>query len=317
MKKYFINYRDLKNDNKLNFEISPYNEKLKILQREKDGSIKIEPILYFTSYIENIDFFIDMVEKKRKNISFAFELTKEEAKKYNPLVIKEYEKSNKSYYLKKEESKEINLLKYNALTNLKVSDINTGYIFVLKYNKNKGVYEIKNTENIISKQSIKQTRQELKQDDIVKDIYFYTEDEELLEKYKGYKIDLIKKGQDKYELKEYTFIAIDSIRSETVNTFNSESYKLLYNLCSNTIPYYISSEDNYLYEISNIRKNGTAKIYVILDDALKTILSNKNIDVLLKYINVYSYENGKYTKTSIEDYLENKNILKYIKKPNS
>ena len=38
-----------------------------------------------------------------------------------------------------------------------------------------------------------------------------------------------------------------------------------------------SSEDNYLYEVSNIRKSGTAKIYVILDDALKTILSNKNI----------------------------------------
>lgn len=317
MKKYFINYKDLINDNKLDLEISPYNEKLKILKREKDGSIKIEPILYFINYIEDLDFFVDIVEKKRKNISFAFELTEKEAKKYNPLVIKEYEKRNKSYYLKKEESKEINLLKYNALTNLKVSDINTGYIFVLIYNKNKGVYEIKDTENIISKQSIKQTRQELKQDDIVNDIYFYTEDEELLEKNKEFKIDLIKKEQDKYELKEYHFIAIDSIRSETVNTFNSDSYRLLYNLCSNTIPYYISSDDNYLYEVSNIRKNGTAKIYVILDDALKTIISNKNIDVLLKYINVYSYKNGKFTKTSIEDYLENKNILKYIKKPNN
>ncbi len=317
MKKNFINYKDLKENNKLNFEINPYNERLKILKREKDGSIKIEPILYFINYIENIDSFVDMIEKKRKNISFAFELTEKEAKKYNPLVIKEYEKHSNGYYLKKENSKEISLLKYNTLISLKVSDINTGSIIVLKYNKNRGAYEIKNTENIISKQSIKQIRQELKQDNIVNDIYFYTENEELLEKNEEFKINLIKKGQYKYELKEYHFIAIDSIRSETVNTLNSDSYRLLYNLCSNTIPYYISSEDNYLYEVSNIRKNGTAKIYVILDDALKTIISNKNIDILLKYINVYSYKNGKYTKTSIEDYLENKNILKYIKKPSN
>ena len=36
MKKYFINYKDLVNDNKLNLEISPYNEKLKIIKKEKD-----------------------------------------------------------------------------------------------------------------------------------------------------------------------------------------------------------------------------------------------------------------------------------------
>ena len=123
MKKYFISYNDLVNDNKLNFEISPYNERLKILNKGKDGSIKIEPILYFTNYIENIDFFVALVENRRKNISFAFELTEEEAKKYNPLIISEYEKYNDSYYQKKE-TKEISLLKYNALTNLKVSDIN-------------------------------------------------------------------------------------------------------------------------------------------------------------------------------------------------
>ena len=136
MRKYFINYKDLKENNKLNFEINPYNERLKILKREKDGSIKIEPILYFTSYIENLDSFVDMVEKKRKNISFAFELTEEEAKKYNPLVIKEYEKHDNVYYLKREESKDIVLLKYDVLSNLKVSDINNGHIVILKYNKN-------------------------------------------------------------------------------------------------------------------------------------------------------------------------------------
>lgn len=315
MKKYFINYKDLINDNKLNLEISPYNEKLKILKKDKYGRTSIEPILYFTNYIENIDFFVDMVEKKRKNISFAFELTEEEAKKYNPLVIKEYEKHDNVYYLKREESKDIVLLKYDVLSNLKVSDINNGHIVILKYNKNKKYYEMKPTENVVAKYSLKEIRQELKQDNVVNDIYFQTDDEELIEKNKEFKIDLIKKEQDKYELKEYYFIAIDSIRSETVNTFSRDEYRLLYNLCSNTIPYYISSDDNYLYEVNNIRKSGTAKIYVMLDDALKIIISSKNIEVLLKYINVYSYKNGKYTKISVEDYLEYKNILKYIKKP--
>ena len=315
MKKYFISYNDLVNDNKLNFEISPYNEKLKILKKEKDGSIKIEPILYFTNYIENIDFFVALVENRRKNISFAFELNEEEAKKYNPLIISEYEKFNDSYYQKKE-TKEISLLKYNALTNLKVSDINNGYIVTIKYDKSKNIYEMQNSENVVTKHSLKEIRQKLKQDNIVNDIYFYTEDKSLLEKNKDYKIMLMKKEKDKYNLKEYSFIAIDSIRSESVSTFNSDAYRLLYSLCSNTIPYYISTEDNYTYEISNISKSGSAKIYVMLDDILKTILSSKNIDVLLKYINVYSYKNGRYIKTPIEEYLENKNILKYVKKRN-
>lgn len=315
MKKYFIKYNDLKKDNKLNFELSPYNDKLKIIKRYKDNTIFVEPILYFLDYIENIDIFVNTIESRKKNISFVFELTEEEMKKYDSKLIEIYDVIDNGHYKKVEEEKELTLLKYNILKKLKVSEINNGNLVLLKYNN--GNINIENLNDTFFKYSLKEFRYNLKKDNILNDIYFSTNNKKIIEENSDLIIKLEKNKKEGYRLINHSFVAIDSIRSETVNTFNSDTFRILYSLCNNSVPYYISSIDNYNYSISNIKEDGSAKIYVILDDILKTSIFNKNVEELLKYINVYELSDGKYIKKSIEDYLENKDILKYIKKVNN
>ena len=84
MIRYFIEYNELIKDNKLNFEISPYNERIKIIKEQNNKTYLIEPLLVFKDYIENMDSFIKMMESKRKNIKFVFEIKEEEINLFNP-----------------------------------------------------------------------------------------------------------------------------------------------------------------------------------------------------------------------------------------
>lgn len=314
MIRYFIEYNELIKDNKLNFEISPYNERIKIIKEQNNKTYLIEPLLVFKDYIENMDSFIKMMESKRKNIKFVFEIKEEEINLFNPLLINSYTLFNGNIYAKNDYSDTITLLDYNSIVSMKVSDINNGNIVIVKYDEKKDSYDIKLTENVYSKYSISEQRRQLKDENIASDIYFYTKDKELLDKFDKEKVVFKKKNSKEYQLDTFTFIAIDGLKMNVINTFNSNTYNLLYEICSNTIPYYISIRDN-VCEIKNRRKDNYKKIYVIMGNIFKMLITGRDIEPIIKYINVYEYNNGKYNIIPIVEYMKEKNILKYVKKP--
>lgn len=314
MIRYFIEYNELIKDNKLNFEISPYNERIKIIKEQNNKTYLIEPLLVFKDYIENMDSFVKMMESKRKNIKFVFEIKEEEINLFNPLLINSYTLFNGNIYAKNDCADTITLLDYNSIVSMKVSDINNGNIVIVKYDEKKGSYDIKLTENVYSKYSISEQRRQLKDENIVSDIYFYTKDKELLDKFDKEKVVFKKKNSKEYQLETFTFIAIDGLKMNVINTFNSNTYNLLYEICSNTIPYYISIKDN-VCEIKNCGKDNYKKIYVIMGNIFKMLITGRDIEPIIKYINVYEYNNGKYNIIPIVEYMKEKNILKYVKKP--
>lgn len=314
MIRYFIEYNELIKDNKLNFEISPYNERIKIIKEQNNKTYLIEPLLVFKDYIENMDSFVKMMESKRKNIKFVFEIKEEEINLFNPLLINSYTLFNGNIYAKNDYSDTITLLDYNSIVSMKVSDINNGNIVIVKYDEKKDSYDIKLTDNVYSKYSISEQRRQLKDENIASDIYFYTKDKELLDKFDKEKVVFKKKNSKEYQLDTFTFIAIDGLKMNVINTFNSNTYNLLYEICSNTIPYYISIRDN-VCEIKNRRKDNYKKIYVIMGNIFKMLITGRDIKPIIKYINVYEYNNGKYNIIPIVEYMKEKNILKYVKKP--
>ena len=80
--------------------------------------------------------------------------------------------------------------------------------------------------------------------------------------------------------------------------------------------YYEKDDENGKYNVSSKRTNAfQKKAYLIVNSSLNNYLYNKNIQDLLPFINVFTYEDINYTKTNLKDYLQEKNILKYIKKP--
>ena len=91
---------------------------------------------------------------------------------------------------------------------------------------------------------------------------------------------------------------------------------LLDMICYNSVPVSIIGEDDKfklnIHDVNSYEKKG----YIITQD-INTILYDSAIGPLLKYINVYVLVNGSYKKVSFYDYLEDKDILKYIKKPNN
>ena len=311
MLRYFISYKSLIEYYKLEMDLDLFSPELVIIKKNKDGNYRVEPILYFNGYRRDLVSYADKITQNKKDVSLMVELTEEDAKKINFLYLKKFETmddENKNH-LKLLDDKEIKLISYNCYKNMSNKDIENGYLVLLEKS-----YRDKLSIRILSDE-YSVDRKKLICSGIGSDIYFYTEDEEVLEKYVD-EITVIKSCElDLYELTKQKVVVIDSISQDRVNDLNDSSLRALYELCNSSIPIYITEKDNFynitFNKVDRCSKNG----YMIVDFNIQNIMCDSLLLPLLKYINIYILENDSYEKINIEDYMKEKDILKYIKKP--
>lgn len=299
MLRYFVSYKEYKNSD---------NKALKLLKKNSDGSYKVHSLSNF-EYKDDIINNIDKLSTK-KGILLMYELNKEEINDYYTLNIKKFEGNNNITFI----PNKLNLLNYNFYSNLNDRDINESNMCLLEIDSIKDNLSIK----IVDEDSFFENRNKLMKKSIIGDLYFYSDDESLINKYENDMTVIKEKELDKYELSKHRVIAIDSIPQNIVYDFNSNCMRIFYNICNRSIPISINEIDYDKYEliIDKLDKN-QKKAYLIKDFNLNHIIYDTSIVSLLKYINVFEYQNGYYKKINIEEYLKEKDILKYIKKPSS
>lgn len=303
MIKYFISYKLVDENKNIN------NSKLKIFKKNKNGSYRVESIGLFDVCIDNIKIYAKLFENNKKGITLMYELTEDELKNYKPLYIKKLKsEDNKNFNIIKEENI-LKLINYNTFINMSYKELNSGFIVSLNSNFNGLILDIE--ENDLFK------REKLLNNFIGSDMYFYTDDKKLLEKYSSDLTILEEIDLDIYQFIYHKVIAIDSISQDRVYDFNNSSIAFLYNVCDKSISVNAYELDNGRYELS-LKKSmkNSKKIYMITDYDLRNLVFNAPIEPLLKYINIYELDKNGYKKINLEDYLTRENILKYIKKPN-
>ena len=218
-------------------------------------------------------------------------------------------KGNKNI-LKGKEDKVIKLINYNCYKNMSLKDSEKGYLVLLEnsYRNNLCVRKFS---------SFNLERKNIIISGIGNDVYFYTEDEDLIEKFEEDVTELKEKELDSYEIIKNRIIIIDSISQDRINDLNDSSLRALFELCNSSIPVYstLLEDDSYNLSLKGIDKS-SKKGYMIVDFNIQTLMLDSLLIPLLRYINVYELENDSYKKTNIEDYMKERDILKYIKRPN-
>lgn len=298
MLRYFVSCNEYKNSD---------NDNLKLLKKNKDDSYRIQSLSDF-EYKEEIINNIDKLNAK-KDILLMHELQKEELKFYNPLVIKKFEGNNNVKFM----SNELYLLNYNYFVNLNDQDIKESNMSLIQVESIKDDLSI----NIVDEDTYFENRNKLMKQSVIGDLYFYSDDEALINKYENDMSIITEKELDKYEITKHRVFTIDSIPQNIVYDFNSNCMRIFYNICNKSIPISIDEVDLDKYELLNKLDKNKKKAYLIKDFNLNHIIYDTSIIPLLKYLNVYEYENGYYKKINMEEYLKEKDILKYIKKPSS
>ena len=305
--KYFIPYTQI-----LKNKIDVNEDKIVIAKKNDKEEYSFIPIYAFGNLKKNaLDNFKTI--EKNKNVEFMLEIDEKDKNKYNILNIKKYRRNSRNKYILIKNDL-INLINFNELNNMSIDELNKGKIVIVKNDK-KGL-KIDTENNIINmKESINELRLNLKNNNIVNDIYFYTDDENLLLKYKDNITSLKEKDNDRYEVIKHKIFIIDSISIDRIRDIDYKSYNLLEQLCFNSIQVYYGSDYNDKYEVK-LKKNNEyqKKGYLITRSNLNSIFYNSSLTSLFKYINVFVLVDGYYNKISIEEYLKDKNILKYIKK---
>ena len=305
--KYFIPYTQI-----LKNKIDVNEDKIVIAKKNDKEEYSFIPIYAFGNLKKNaLDNFKTI--EKNKNVEFMLEIDEKDKNKYNILNIKKFRRNSRNRYILIKNDL-INLINFNELNNMSIDELNKGKIVIVKNDK-KGL-KIDTENNIINmKESINELRLNLKNNNIVNDIYFYTDDENLLLKYKDNITSLKEKDNDRYEVIKHKIFIIDSISIDRIRDIDYKSYNLLEQLCFNSIQVYYGSDYNDKYEVK-LKKNNEyqKKGYLITRSNLNSIFYNSSLTSLFKYINVFVLVDGYYTKISIEEYLKDKNILKYIKK---
>ena len=305
--KYFIPYTQILK-NKININ----EDKIVIAKKNDKEEYSFIPIYAFGNLKKNaLDNFKTI--EKNKNVEFMLEIDEKDKNKYNILNIKKFRRNSRNRYILIKNDL-INLINFNELNNMSIDELNKGKIVIVKNDK-KGL-KIDTENNIINmKESINELRLNLKNNNIVNDIYFYTDDEDLLLKYKDNITSLKEKDNDRYEVIKHKIFIIDSISIDRIRDIDYKSYNLLEQLCFNSIQVYYGSDYNDKYEVQLKKDNEYQKKgYLITRSNLNSIFYNSSLTSLFKYINVFVLVDGYYTKISIEEYLKDKNILKYIKK---
>lgn len=305
--KYFIQYTQI-----LKNKIDVNEDKIVIAKKNDKEEYSFIPIYAFGNLKKNVLDNFKTIEKN-KNVEFMLEIDEKDKNKYNILNIKKYRKNSRNKYILIKNDL-INLINFNELNNMSIDELNKGKIVIVKNDK-KGL-KIDTENNIINmKESINELRLNLKNNNIVNDIYFYTDDEDLLLKYKDNITSLKEKDNDRYEVIKHKIFIIDSISIDRIRDIDYKSYNLLEQLCFNSIQVYYGSDYNDKYEVKLKKDNEYQKKgYLITRSNLNSIFYNSSLTSLFKYINVFVLVDGYYTKISIEEYLKDKNILKYIKK---
>lgn len=312
--KYFILYKDLIDNNILDKKIDIYSNELKIVKKYKDGSIIVTPILYFKGYAENFLEYADKFCNNKKGISLMVELSKEEASKFDPLFIKKFSTKDGVHF--EMLSNEIKLINYSSFVDMTTKEMNSGNVHktVSLIMLDDGYFEVVNESSLYSR-NIYDRRENLVSKKVGSDIYFYTDDEEVLEKYKD-DLTVIKEVKDgAYELVSKKVFIIDSIPQNIVADMNSSTIKCLFDFCNKSISVNLIEKDDGTYNLSTNINRGEKKGYLFIGTKINAILYNKAVLPLLKYINVYELCNGSYVKTNIEEYMYKNDTIKYIKKP--
>lgn len=297
MLRYFVSYKEYKNND---------NKNLKLFKKNNDCSYKLQSLSNF-EYKDDIINNIDKLTNK-KGILLMYELDKEDLKDYNPITIKKFEGNNNVTFI----PSELNLLNYNFYSNLNDKDINESNMCLLQIESLKDNISVKT----VDEDSFFENRSKIMKKSIIGDLYFYSNDELLINKYENDMTVIKEKELDKYELSKHRVLVIDSIPQNIVYDFNSNCMKIFYNICNRSIPISIDEidYDKYALIIDKLDKN-KKKAYLIKDFNLNHVIYDNSIVTLLKYINVFEYQDGYYKKINIEEYLKEKNIIKYIKKP--
>lgn len=311
MIRYFISYKNLAEDAKLEMDLD--SPELVLIKKSRNGKFRVEPILYFNGYRKDLISYADKLTQSKKGIYLMVELSEKEAKKINSLYLKVFEtvdEDNKNI-LKERTSKEIKLINYNCYKNMTSKDLDMGCVVLVRSSFDKHA-TIKVTDNNFGFEN----RNSLLNSELGNDIYFYTEDEELLEKYKDHSTVFVESDIDLYDLVSHKIIAIDSIPQDRIYDLNNSSLRALYEMCNNSIPISIVEKEDdtyglYLHKIDRRNK----KAYMIVNFDIQNLMCDSLLIPILRYIHIYSLKNGRYIKTNIEDYMKERNILKYIKKP--
>lgn len=315
MVRYFISYKNLISDEKLEMDLDLFSPELVIIKKNKNGSLRVEPILYFNGYRNDLITYANKITQNKNGATLMVELSEYLSSKISPLYLKTFEtlddEENKNI-LKEKELGEIKLINYNCYKNMILNEINNGYLVSVNSIPNKSDVTIE----IINNKEYLEDRKKLLCSGIGNDIYFYTEDEELLERYQDEITILEEVNIDMYKILSHKLVIIDSISQDRVNDLNNSSLRALYEICNNSIPINITEKEYEGYDItlhksSRISKKG----YFIVNFNIHNLMCDSLLFPLLKYINVYELKDGTYSKTTIEDYMKEKDILKYIKKP--
>jgi len=316
MVRYFINYEDLIENNIINKNINIYSPNLYIKKRYKKGLVKFDNIPFSNEYYINILNFTRKLNYNKKGILMV-ELTSEEASFFDELLIKKYE-SIEDNICKKVFNKEkvnIKLINFVDLVNLNEEDLKKGTILTLMpcLSNKKYMYISADRSILYNEYNIIDRRNMLLKENIGADIYFHTNDEELLERHQNNLTEINEVAFSTYEITKNKLFILDSISNSEIIGFNSSNYYCLDMLALDSTPVFIKNNGN-SFDISIKEDNYNSKGYIINTIHLNTLLRNNSIEPLIKYINIYELDNGVYKKQNLEEYLKEKKILKYTRK---
>ena len=298
MVKYFINYEDLIENNIINKNINIFSSNLFIKKKYKKGLVKFEPILYYNDYSKNVLNYARKLNYTKKGILMV-ELSKEEANKYDRLLIKKYEEIEENICKKVFEKNDdiFKLIGFKDLINLTDEELSKGTILALMpcVSNKDYMYISADRGKLTQEYNIVERRNMLLKEAIGSDIYFHTDDEDILDRYKDNITEIEEIDFCKFKIKKHKIFVLDSINNNNIVGFNSNNYYCLDMLSLNSIPIYIENKENG-YDISLKNDNYNSKGYIINSIYLDNLIKSSSINPLIKYINVYELDNGIYKK---------------------
>ena len=310
MVRYFVNYEDfLESKEELD------ENKIFIKRKNKNNEYYFISILDYPEYKDNILNNIKTINYKEKGILFV-ELDTSLLDKFDSLIIKKYEETKNNKYKKICDNKITHLIKYNCFSNIKTKDFRNGHVVALMpcLDSKEELFISGDRENLCINTHIRERRNMLHNLGIGCDLYFHTEDEDVIDKFKDQIVSLKETDKQTYKLENIKLFVIDSIPRNRIYDFTNGNYNCLTNIMYGAIPVRIKElYDGYDLDIDKILPE-EKKGYIITIDEINTLIYSKDIEPLIKYINIYELKDNKYYKTSLNEYLKNINILKYTRR---
>ena len=300
MVRYFMSYKDYLNNNKIDIYIS----KVYLKKNYKKNYI-FEPMIDFGRFKN------ELLNYSSKKNEMMVEILDDELNTFDDLLIRKFEEVDIGLYKEKGYSIEnVYLINYDDFFDMSNVEKEKGTLVVLEPLKNEeNKFNIKSDYDNICNDSKK--RNELNNISIGADLYFHTNDKNLLEKYEEDLVEFISLKNNIYEISKNKLYVIDSIKTNDLYNQTSSSYACLDILSYDSIPVYITEEENG-YSLS-LKENEyyNKKGYIIKSVYLNKILKSNDVLPLLKFINLYEFENGSYKKTCLNINENDTNILIY------